>query len=123
MDFLNGVDSPQRVSLHNLIDRDEDICITGIVLTEVLQGIREDNDFERTREYLLAFPILDAKGAGTFISAAGICRDCRKAGVTVRKTVDCVIAAICLEHGLTLLHHDSDFDLIKECTGLVCYSA
>jgi predicted nucleic acid-binding protein len=52
------------------------------------------------------------------LKAAEIYRTCRKKGKTVRKTVDCIIAAICIENDLTLLHKDSDFDLIEACTGL-----
>ena len=121
IDFLKGIDSPQRAALHGLIEADEDICTTGIVLTEVLQGIREDGDFDRIQDYLLAFPVFDLNGAVTYIRAARVYRDCRKAGVTVRKTVDCLIATVCIEHGLTLLHRDSDFDFIAKCTRLACY--
>jgi predicted nucleic acid-binding protein len=58
------------------------------------------------------------KGIETYIHAARIYRDCRKKGKTVRRTIDCIIAAICIENDLTLLHKDSDFDLIQACTGL-----
>ena len=123
IDFLRGVNSPQRRTLHKLIEDEEDISITEIILTEILQGIKEDKDFKTTKDYLLEFPIHRPKGVETYLKAAEIYRDCRKKGKTVRKTVDCIIAAICIENSLTLLHKDSDFDLIAECSGLRCYKA
>ena len=118
VDFLRGANSPQRRTLHRLIEEEEDIAITEIILTEILQGIKEDKDFQIIKDYLLEFPIHRPNGIETYLKAAQIYRDCRKSGKTVRKTVDCIIAAICLENGLTLFHKDSDFDIIEECTGL-----
>ena len=118
IDFLRGADSPQRRTLHRLLEEEEDICITEIILTEVLQGIKEDNDFQKVKDYLLEFPIQRPNGTETYLRAARIYRDCRKKGKTARKTVDCIIAAICLENSLTLLHKDSDFDTIGACAGL-----
>jgi predicted nucleic acid-binding protein len=118
VDFLRGINSPQRRILHKLIEDEEDISITEIILTETLQGVKEDKDFKLVKDYLLEFPIHRTKGIETYLKAAQIYRDCRKKGKTVRKTVDCIIAAICVENDLTLLHKDSDFNLIEECTGL-----
>jgi len=121
IDFLRGANSAHRLILHRLIDEKEDISITGIILTEILQGIERDGDFQAIREYLLEFPIYDAKGIGTYLKAAQIYRDCRKKGKTIRKTVDCVIAAVCIENDLILLHKDRDFDLIEGYTKLKCF--
>jgi len=118
IDFLNGANSKERHALHRLIEEEEDISITEIILTEILQGIKEDENLKRVKDYLIEFPIRKPKGTETYLKAAEIYRDCRKKGKTVRKTVDCIIAAICIENGLTLLHKDSDFDLIGSCAGL-----
>ena len=118
IDFLNGADSKERHALHRLIEKEEDISITEIILTEILQGIREDENFKRVKDYLLEFPIHKPKGIETYLKAADIYRDCRKKGKTVKKTVDCIIAAICIENNLTLFHKDSDFDIMEECAGL-----
>jgi len=120
IDFLNGANSPHRRLLHKLIEDDEDLCLTGIVLTEILQGIQTDKDFNTLKEYLLEFPIYQPKGTETYLQAADIYRQCRKKGKTVRKTVDCIIAAICLENNLTLLHKDRDFNRIQSCLPLKC---
>ncbi|MDA8238973.1 MAG: PIN domain nuclease [Nitrospiraceae bacterium] len=118
IDFLNGANSRERHTLHRLIEEEEDISITEIILTEVLQGIKEDKDFIAVRDPLMEFPIRAPKGIETYLKAAGIYRDCRKKGKTIRKTVDCVIAAICIENNLLLFHKDGDFDRIRQCTGL-----
>ena len=122
IDFLRGVNSPQRRMLHRLIEDEVDISITEIILTEILQGIKEDKDFKMLKDYLLEFPIHKPKGIKTYLVAAEIYRACRKKGKTVRKTVDCIIASICIENDLTLLHKDSDFDFIEACAGLKCYT-
>lgn len=120
IDFLKDVDSPHCRVLDRLIENAEDVSITEVVLTEVLQGIKDDRAFRMVKGYLLEFPIYRPKGVQTYLQAAQIHRDCRKKGKTVRKTVDCIIAAICLENDLTLLHKDREFDLIQECAGLKC---
>jgi len=121
VDFLRGEDSPHRRVLHGLIEDEADISITGAILTEILQGIKNDRDFQGTKDCLLEFPIYGPKGVETYISAAQLYRDCRKKGKTVRKTIDCIIATICMENDLTLLHKDGDFDLIGSCTNLKIY--
>lgn len=118
VDFLRGEDSSQRRVLHRLIEDEADISITEIIFTEILQGIKNDREFQAIKDYLLEFPIYRPKGIETYLHAARIYRDCRKKGKTVRRTVDCIIAAICIENDLVLLHKDSDFDLIQAYTGL-----
>lgn len=118
IDFLIGRDTPHRRLLHRLIESEEDICITEIILTEILQGIRDDALYETTKDYLLEFPVIKPKGIDSYVLAADIYRQCRKQGKTVRKTVDCIIAAIVRENNLMLLHNDTDFGVIKTSVGL-----
>ena len=118
IDFFRGANSAHCRALHKLIEDEEDIAITEIILTEILQGIKSDKIFRTVMNYLIEFPIYKPKGTETYLAAARIFRDCRKGGKTVRKTVDCIIAAICLENNLILLHKDSDFDLIGACSKL-----
>ena len=120
VDFLRGVDSPQRGQLHDLIATGEELSLTGIVLTEILQGLGNEKEYQALKEYFLAFPIYLPRGVETYAAAANLYRECRKSGKTVRKTVDCIIAAVCLENDLTLLHKDADFDHIAECSELEC---
>ncbi|GBE15550.1 ribonuclease VapC11 [bacterium BMS3Abin14] len=94
------------------------ILITDIILTEILQGIKNDVKFKSAKDYLLEFPIYGPKNTGTYTRAAQLYRDCRKKGKTVRKTIDCIIAAICIENDLALLHKGADFNSIEACTAL-----
>lgn len=118
VDFLKGRNSKERHTLHRLIEEEADLSLTGIILTEILQGVKEDTDYKKLKDHLLEFPIHPPKGVDTYLKAAEIYRTCRQRGKTVRKTVDCLIAAICLEHDLILFHRDRDFDHIADCTGL-----
>jgi predicted nucleic acid-binding protein len=118
IDFLRGVDSSERRLLHKLIEDEEDIALTGIILTEILQGVKEEKQFNVIRDYLMELPIYEPKNSFTYADAAYLYRECRKKGKTIRSTIDCLIAAICLENDLTILHKNTDYDGIGECTGL-----
>jgi len=118
IDFFRGSNTKARYTLHNLISQDEEIYITEIILTEILQGIKNDKEYYITKEYLLNFPILKPTGIQTYIMAADIYRKCRKEGKTVRKTIDCIISAIAIENNAILVHKDHDFEIIKDCTEL-----
>ncbi|MBN1190316.1 MAG: PIN domain nuclease [Dehalococcoidales bacterium] len=118
IDFFRGENSPERRILHELIEDEEEISITGIILTEILQGIKEERKMYTIRSYLLEFPVYDPNGIDTYINAAGIYRICRSKGRTIRSTVDCIISAICLENDLYVFHKDRDYDIIHACTGL-----
>lgn len=120
VDFFRGNKTTQHRTLQQLIEEEEDIALTEIILTEILQGIKIDKDYKKIEPFLLEFPILRPHGLETYLKAAQIFRGCRKKGKTVRKTVDCIIAAICIEHKQALLHNDSDFDQIASCTTLKC---
>jgi predicted nucleic acid-binding protein len=118
IDFFNGHDTKFRHALREMIKNEEEICITEIIMTEILQGIRDDGMFENTKRYLLEFPVIKPRGIETYLSAAEIYRMCRKKGRTVRKTVDCIISAIARENDMAVYHNDNDFNAIKECFGL-----
>lgn len=118
IDFFRGRDTPYRSILHELIAGDEDLCLTGIILTEILQGIKDNKTNRETREYLLEFPVYNPSGIATYIEAANIYRQCTKKGKTIRKTLDCLIAAVAIENDLTLFHNDADFDRIAQCAAL-----
>jgi predicted nucleic acid-binding protein len=96
---------------HFVANRDEldEICITGVIFQEVLQGARSDSDFERHREMLGAYPLLEPRELSTYEVAAQLFRWARAAGFTIRSANDCLIAAIALEHGALLVHNDRDF--------------
>ena len=111
IDFFAGRTTPHVALLQALLERDEDLCICGLVLAEVLQGIRSDAAYRKTSKHLDALIYLSMCQA-TFRGAADLYRALRKKGVTIRKPVDCMIAAVAMEHGVRLLHHDRDFDQV-----------
>ena len=123
IDFFRGVNSVPGRKLCELVEEEEDLALTGMILTEILQGIGKEADFQTVKEYLLDFPIYEPSYPETYLAAARLYRDCRSKGKTVRKTVDCIIAAVCIENNLTLLHKDKDFDLIAACTKLKSFQA
>jgi predicted nucleic acid-binding protein len=85
------------------------LVIGDLVLAEVLQGFRKDRDFRRARKLLSAFEVLPVLGEEIAIRSAQNCRFLRKRGITVRKTIDAIIATFCIERDLWLLHSDRDF--------------
>jgi predicted nucleic acid-binding protein len=121
IDFFKGKGTLQQKTMLQLIEEEEDLALTEIIFTEILQGIKKDKDYMEIKSFLMDFPIYQPKGLETYKNAAQIFRDCRKKGKTVRKTIDCIISAICIENNQTILHNDKDFDLIEACTSLKCF--
>jgi len=117
IDFLRGKATTKVDKLEQFLTEGEDICICGIILTEVLQGIREDSDYARTLSRFDTFLFLDMNRR-TFVKAAQIYRALRRRGITISKMVDCMIAATAIEHNIPLLHNDQDFDPIEKVCGL-----
>jgi predicted nucleic acid-binding protein len=103
IDLFAGRDCPHVTVLESLIEDRDDICLCGIILTEVLQGIRDDKEYSET-ESILANLILLPMTRETFLLAANIYRTLRAGGITMRNSVDCMIAAVCIEHKAALLH-------------------
>jgi len=118
IDFFNGVSSVPRVSLRKLLEAEEEVCISSYILAETLQGFKNEREFEAAKRHLLYLPILDLTNPESYISAAQLYRTCRKRGVTIRKTADCLIAQTAIEHGVPLLHNDKDFDRIASVSSL-----
>ncbi len=97
----------------------EEIWTTPPVMQEVLQGIREDGAYREVRELLRSLHIAEEMlPLELYEQAAHIYRVCRKRGATVRSSVDCLVAAVALRHGLTVLHRDRDYQAIASVTGL-----
>ncbi len=121
IDFFNQINNHQSLLLQNLLIEEEEIYLTELIIAEVLQGIKSEEFFKKIKDNLLLFPVLFPQPVTTYIHASQIYRICRKNGHTIRKTIDCVIASICIENHATLLHKDSDFDQIALCTNLKIY--
>ena len=113
IDFFAGKPQTYVKTLEELIINREDLCICGIILTEVLQGIRNDSEFKKTKNLFDSLLLLPMQYS-TFLRSAEIYRTLRKKGITIRKSVDCMIAAVALEHDIAILDHDKDFDPIEK---------
>lgn len=118
---LNGDDTPETLAAVDLIRRGEPVALTDVVITEVLQGLRSDDEAREVERRLRAFPVLRLDTLDDYVLAADLYRTARRSGVTIRKTLDCLIAAPCVRTGAPLLHADRDFDLLASCTPLRIY--
>ena len=85
------------------------IIMGDLILTEVLHGFRSDRDYETAKSLLIPLPFHHIGGYEVALKSAQIYRNLRKKGITVRKTIDVIIAGYCIVQGLTLLHDDRDF--------------
>jgi hypothetical protein len=119
VDFFSANSHPHVEALEKLIAEREDICLCGVILTEILQGIRDDAEFKKTRD-LLANLVFLPTSYSVYLSSAEIYRALRRKGITIRKSVDCMIAAVAIEHKIPLLHNDKDFIPIEKHFDLKC---
>lgn len=109
IDYFNGVTSAHTDYLDAALGQQE-IIIGDLILTEVLQGFRFQKDFEQARSALLKFPVRPMVGQNIAIQSALNYRSLRARGITIHKTIDCLIATFCIENKSRLLHTDRNFD-------------
>jgi hypothetical protein len=112
IDFFAGRDTKQTRFFKDAITEGADVALTGVILTEILQGVPSDSRFARLRKDLSSFRVLHPASENTYVQAARLYRTGRKRGVTIRSLVDCLIAAIAMESGATVLHKDRDYELM-----------
>lgn len=118
IDYVKGIDAPHT----NILDY-ELVCnrvITGdIIIAEFLQGFKNDRDYLIAKQIMDNLEYRDFLGKEVAIQASNNYRKLRKLGITVRKTIDVIIATFCIENGFSLIHNDRDFDPMEELLGLV----
>jgi predicted nucleic acid-binding protein len=117
IDYFGGKVTPQTDLLHAVLGS-EAIAVGDIILCEVLQGYRRREDFDAALQALLQFPVYTIGGTDMAIKSAENYRALRRQGITVRKTIDCLIATFVIERGWMLLHSDRDFDPFEMHLGL-----
>lgn len=115
---LRRTGSTAHRALRRLLEQDAEIAVTEPVLMELLAGTRSDGELRVIRRRLLAFPMLRVRDLETYERAATIHRTCRRGGETVRSFVDCLIAAVAIREGASVLHADRDFEVIARHTEL-----
>lgn len=122
IDYFAGGSTPKTEQLKKAIINSEDLCICGVVMTEILQGIRKETDFNKVQKILDELIYLPEQKS-THVLAAKIYRMLRKKGKTIRKPIDCIIAATCIEHSAFILHNDRDFSYISKHFSLQEYTS
>jgi len=108
IDLFRGRATPQVTRLKELVGQEE-LLIGDLILAEILQGIGKERDVARVEAAFSAYPVVPLGGEQIARQSALDYRQLRKQGITVRKTIDCLIAAWCIQHHVPLLHADRDF--------------
>lgn len=117
IDYLRGDENPATRWLESQLTR-QPLGLTDLTLCEVLQGVRSDLEFRNVRDDLLQFHLFSTGGMELALASARNFLSLREQGLTVRKTIACLIATFCLQAGHELLHRDRDFDGFEKALGL-----
>ncbi|MCK4760725.1 MAG: PIN domain nuclease [Candidatus Aminicenantes bacterium] len=110
IDFIN--ENKYKEVIISLLSKKE-FLTTEIIMMEVLQGIRDDKTYDKIKSFLESLPLVEIK-YGDYIEAANIYRTCRRKGITIRKSIDCIIAAAAINNDLELISKGADFDNIRK---------
>jgi predicted nucleic acid-binding protein len=111
IDYLGGKDTKAAAAFQQVLDDKISFGINSFIYQEVLQGVKTDKDFAKVKEYLDTQTFYSLKDPReSFAAAARIYFQCRRKGITLGSTIDCLIIQTALEHNLYLLHKDGDFD-------------
>ena len=117
IDYLQGIDAPHTNALDYELQNNR--IITGdLIITEFLQGFRNEKDYAQAKSIMDALEYRDFVGRNIALKAAQNFRSLRKRGITVRKTIDVIIATFCIENDFPLIHNDRDFDPMELYLGL-----
>ncbi|MEO8354453.1 MAG: PIN domain nuclease [Chloroflexota bacterium] len=109
IDYFNGLENLQTDYLDQIVERTP-ILVGDLILAEVLKGFRDDSDFEEARRALSKYIQVEMVNPELALQSARNYRLLRRKGITVRKTIDSLIATYCIENEHDLLHNDGDFD-------------
>jgi predicted nucleic acid-binding protein len=121
IDFFNGIEGKAVSILEKLIDREEDVFLSEFILTEVMRGFKTDKEYSLALGVLMKFPVVSLRDLNSWVEAVQIYRLCRKKGIIIRKTANCIIARTAIENDYFLLHQDIDFDRIATVCPLKVY--
>ena len=117
VDYFNGVETLATKKLDSLLGL-QPICTGDLILAEVLQGFRQDQDYKATKTLLCSLPMYSMLGVDLSLKSAENYRALRKQGFTIRKTIDTMIATFCIENDFLLLHSDKGFQPFQQLLGL-----
>jgi predicted nucleic acid-binding protein len=113
IDALNGKNT-RSVELLKEKANGGEVALLPVIIQEILQGIKHDKQFEKVKNNLSGFVILELDPVESAIGAARLFRKLRKVGITIRKPNDCLIAYSAIVNNVELVHNDSDFDLMED---------
>jgi len=117
--YLKGDQNDSLIKFEYVLDNNIPSGINSFIYQEVLQGVRSEKDFLELKKYLDTWRFYTLKDQReSFAAAARIYYDCRKKGLTISSTMDCLIAQTAIENNLFLLHNDSDFEKISRVVNL-----
>jgi predicted nucleic acid-binding protein len=115
IDYFKGVENKPVKKFHQVLESNIPFGINHLIYMEVLQGSQTDKDFNLLKKYLITQTFYELKnGRESYAEAARMYLKLRKKGVTVKSTIDCLIARVAVENELFLLHNDADFDRIAK---------
>jgi predicted nucleic acid-binding protein len=120
--FNPKVKSPEKEALVQLIQNDHPIYLCPVIYQEILQGIREDKTFEQTKFILQQYRMINIDLMYVTNHAVDLYRHLRKKGITIRKSIDCLIASYAILADMPLLHNDNDFTQIAKGSKLKIYN-
>jgi predicted nucleic acid-binding protein len=123
IDFFRDNDTWQVAVLAERLVADEPIALTDVIFTEILQGLVDERSVRRVERRLLVHDVFVLNPLEDHRRAAALNRTCRRGGVTIRRPLDCLIAAICIRERRPLLHADVDFDHLADHSDLVTVTA
>ncbi len=112
--FFNNAKSPAAGYIEAELLSNQSLCINAVIEMEILQGIRDERSYNLTRHYLEAFQYFPDLSRRYFQEATNIYRACHRRGQSIRRSLDCLIAANALIDNLIIVHQDRDFDAIKK---------
>ena len=119
IDFFNGNENPARTVLRALLhDGEVRVVVPDLVLFEVLRGFRSERELRMARSLMESLSIEAVGGARLALEAAQHYRSLRAVGVTVRSSIDVLVASFCIERDYALLHRDRDFEAFESLRGL-----
>lgn len=117
IDYVRGIAAPHTDLLDLELARNR--VLTGdLIITEFLQGFREDREYLEAKQIMDSLEYRDLVGREIAIAASQNYRILRKSGITIRKTIDVILATFCIENDIELIHNDRDFDPMEKALGL-----
>lgn len=125
IDFIRGKQNPAVEQLRFILKTEQPLGISSVIYQEILQGSESEQRFNEFRDYFNELAFYHPKDAiNSYAQAAHLYFSCRRQGITIRSTIDCLIAQLAIEHNLILLHNDKDFlNMTKVVPELKLYSA